>query len=542
MMTEPLTGCALGMSPDDLSAWRDGALDVATKARLDTHVPGCRACRARVGEYDDIAQALRAIPAPEPRYGFGRDPRGHGTNSAERHTPVHPAIRRQRTLGSLGAGAAVVLLALGFAQVLHYHATMTTTSQLQRTPTPLPTAVPAAPAVDGPHVNWQQAQLPLEPLTDRDNLSYAVVPGHGESAYACHTISDSTGTTLTFYRTTDRGLHWTTLTQFREPGVNVAVCMVQVDALDANLVLAQTLGQSLQTFKELTWYELSEDGGATWTQWQDSLTTYGLTTLNGKTYALRREGTTGPTQNLSVSVDHLHTWEPIDQALVRANQEVSNFWVSPDGELLAEVTSVTNAGTPTPTPTVDRALPRIRRYLDVMLWHSNDGGVHWTPFPAPTLSGTALSLHFTVGLPEAGQPWQICAPYHPQSSPSAASLACTFDGGRTWSARPFLCFAAPCPSGATDTGEYTLASDGAVLTMAMAPGTTNQLGLYRLPRGSTTWQYIGPTAGSNTYFFAPTTSGGILWAYAGGTYPGRLSGVIGGQQALPGVLATATYP
>lgn len=76
----------------------------------------------------------------------------------------------------------------------------------------------------------------------------------------------------------------------------------------------------------------------------------------------------------------------------------------------------------------------------------------------------------------------------------------------------------------------------------LTPGSTNQFGLYRLPCGSTTWQYIGPTADSNTYFFTPTTSSGILWAYAGGTYPGRLSGVIGGQQALPGVLSTATYP
>lgn len=156
-MTERLAGCALSLSPDDLSARRDGALDAATKARLDTHISGCRACRARVREYDDIAQALRAIPAPEPLYGFGRDPRSHDTTAAEQFTPAHPAIRRQRTLGSLGAVAAVVLLALGFAQVLHYRAMLsvrtsaTATSQPQGTPTPLSTAIPAAPAVDGPH-------------------------------------------------------------------------------------------------------------------------------------------------------------------------------------------------------------------------------------------------------------------------------------------------------------------------------------------------------------------------------------------------------
>jgi hypothetical protein len=38
-------------------------------------------------------------------------------------------------------------------------------------------------------------------------------------------------------------------------------------------------------------------------------------------------------------------------------------------------------------------------------------------------------------------------------------------------------------------------------------------------------------------------NGGLLWAYAGGGgQGGRLIGSIGGHQALPGVLATASYP
>ena len=38
-------------------------------------------------------------------------------------------------------------------------------------------------------------------------------------------------------------------------------------------------------------------------------------------------------------------------------------------------------------------------------------------------------------------------------------------------------------------------------------------------------------------------NGGLLWAYAGSmSYMGRLNGSIGGHQALPGVLATASYP
>ena len=48
--------------------------------------------------------------------------------------------------------------------------------------------------------------------------------------------------------------------------------------------------------------------------------------------------------------------------------------------------------------------------------------------------------------------------------------------------------------------------------------------------------------GRNAFFVAPTSGASVLWAYAGGTYLGRLSGGIGGHLALPGVLATATYP
>ncbi len=117
MTTEPLAGCALALSADDLSAWRDGAMDEGAQARLDMHIPGCAACRARIGKYDDIAQALRAIPTPEPLRGFGCNPRARGMAAAERHTPAHVPIRSRREFGGLGAVAAIALLLLAFAQV-----------------------------------------------------------------------------------------------------------------------------------------------------------------------------------------------------------------------------------------------------------------------------------------------------------------------------------------------------------------------------------------------------------------------------------------
>jgi hypothetical protein len=364
------------------------------------------------------------------------------------------------------------------------------------------------------------------------------VPGHGESAYACHAISHGDGGTLTFYRTTDRALHWATLTQLKAPGINLSECLVQVDALDGNRVLVEMYGQNMQTFKYARWYELSEDGGATWTRLDESAMIYGLSTWSGRTYAMRVQEHT--TQSLWVSMDHLRTWQPIDQYFVGPYRGVSNFWVSPSGELLAEVTTWTGFP-PSPTPANSSSGAK---HVSVALWHSTDGGAHWVLFPAPTLSGDTTLPAFFVGQPVAGQPWHICTQYQTQTS-AAASLACTFDGGRTWSVRPLLCTAAPCGRASLDGSPYYLASDGAVImmkhTQLKEPGIDPQVGLYRLPQGSTTWQYLGLTTGSDAFFFVPTPNGGVLWVYAGGIFWPQLSGSIG-DQWLPGAISTASYP
>lgn len=539
-MTPATIHCSERVAPATLAAWRDGALSAADAAHITTHVAACSACRAVLSTYDTLDDALRRQRAPEPDERLWRAVQ-HGTRRMRR------ASKPAQRLGSgLAALAAVMLLALGFAQVLHnqavttVHTSATATTAPQGTPTLLPTAAPASPATNGPRPSWQQARLPLEPLTDQDILTYAVVPGYGESAYACHAISDRTGGTLTFYRTTDRALHWATLTQLKEPDVDLSDCMVQVDALDGNRILVQAQGQNMQTLKEVVWYELSEDGGATWTRLDESATIYGLSTWSRQTYALHLQVTDPQhaTQRLSFSTDHLHTWQPVDQSLVGPYQGVTNFWLSPSGELLAEVT--TWRGTPpSATPTSRLAA---RQKESVALWSSSDGGAHWALFPAPALSSGQTLPPFVVGQPVAGEPWHICTQYQTQFN-SAASLACTFDGGRTWSARPLLCTAAPCGQASLYGTLSFLARDGTVIVMELAPGNDSQFGLYRLPRGSTTWQFLGPTAGSIAFFFAPTPNGGTLWAYAGGTFAGaRLSGSIGGHQALPGVLSTASYP
>ncbi|HEU5439767.1 MAG TPA: hypothetical protein VFU88_10795, partial [Ktedonobacterales bacterium] len=221
---------------------------------------------------------------------------------------------------------------------------------------------------------------------------------------------------------------------------------------------------------------------------------------------------------------------PIDQSLVGHNQTITSFWLSPSGELLAEVMTASGVATPGSVSASTR----------VALWRSSDVGAHWQLFPAPTLSSDTTPPYFIVQQPTGtDQPWHICAPY--KAGDAALSLACTFDSGRTWSTRPLLCITAPCKPALPFAGQYILASDGAVLAMALAPGSGSQVGIYRLPRDSAKWQYLGPTSGG-MLFFVPTSNGGVLWAFTGGAYLGWFSGSIGGHQALPGVLSTATYP
>ncbi|MGZ3602570.1 MAG: hypothetical protein ACXWQ5_23845 [Ktedonobacterales bacterium] len=534
------THCPEGITSAMLAAWRDGVLSTAEAERIAAHAPECPVCSAELATYDRMDAALRRMGAPEPDGRLWQAVRD-SMKGGRRRQLGRAGGRAPRLAGGLGAVAAVVLLALGLAQVVHYRAVLsartsaTATSTPQGTPTPLPTAIPPAPAVNGPHPNWQQAQLPT-PLDDKHFLMFAIAPNDGESAYACNVMSDDNGGTLTFYRTNDRALHWTTLTQIQVKQSSVSIkCYVQVDAQDANRVLMAIYVYSMTSSNRLTWYELSEDGGATWTRLDATWELSSLATVNGKTYALRRKDETP--QYLAASVDHLHTWQSVSQALVGPNQWVGNFWISPEGKLLAEVSTLPDASASPTTATSPFPLPTIA------LWQSSDGGAHWSSFATPTVSGSG-GFMFVVGQPVAGQPWHVCIPYQPQIGVSDASLNCTFDGGRTWLARPLLCTTAPCPASSQVSKSYitqysnqyvqfyTLASDGAVLVAALAPSITDQPGLYRLPRGSTTWEYLGPLAGDYTYTYAPTAQGGILWANSGG----------GNYEALPGAFSTATYP
>ncbi len=539
-MTTANASCPLGISPATIAAWRDGALPGDEPARIAAHVSGCEACRREIALYESLDDALRRQPVPQ---SDGRLWRAVRAGMASAHGPRNTRRTVRRVAGATSALAAVLLLALGFAQLFQARGNMTyhpgaTATVVQGTPTPLPTAGPASPAVRVASLNWQPGNFPTSGITfgerSDDILSFGVASTDGNIAYACYSQTSNTGghvnSQITIYRTSDRAIHWTRLAQFPWPDAQTSECVVQVDALDSSRVLVNIGGQDVTTFNEAQWYELTEDSGATWNRLASNDVLSYLATANGRTYAVRWQ-VIGQQSNglpkydihLSVSTDHLRTWQPIDVPITRAGGEVNQFWVRPDGAILATVSS--SAG---------------------MLQQSTDGGAHWKAIPLPTLSA---GLGFgSIGVQQsttASQPWHICIDEMTTDGPvekrSDVGVICTFDGGVTWSIRPTLCTNAPCSTRAIRyLAGFAIASDGALL--AGSPDSSYHDGLYRLPEDSSQWEYLGPVSGG---FFAPTSSaGGVVWSFAGGVYMDNLSGNIGGHLgSLPNVLlSTATFP
>jgi YVTN family beta-propeller protein len=75
MSDATIPGCALGVSVQALSAWRDQALSAVEQERMRVHIAGCASCQRRLAQYDAVARALKTVPTPEPVGGYGRNPR-----------------------------------------------------------------------------------------------------------------------------------------------------------------------------------------------------------------------------------------------------------------------------------------------------------------------------------------------------------------------------------------------------------------------------------------------------------------------------------
>jgi hypothetical protein len=260
MSTENIPGCAEQRTATTLSAWRDGILDSSLDSseahHLEAHLAGCAACRARLAEYDDLADRLRAIPAPAPVGGYGRNPRLRSSSRRTWPRAFFPrsASQRLRVAGGLGAMAAVLLLALAFTQLFSGIRGAPTV----RTSTPSATATGSStPGVLGP-LAWQ-ARSPLPdgirpngmPSPSESPLfgtNFEVAPSDGTTAYACQLHPSPTGSNppapgtpiaARVWATHDDGRTWNPVLSIpAQP--NVTVCTVNVDAHDPEVVVASS--------------------------------------------------------------------------------------------------------------------------------------------------------------------------------------------------------------------------------------------------------------------------------------------------------------
>jgi YVTN family beta-propeller protein len=112
-----IPGCALGVSVQTLSAWRDQALPAHEQERMRDHIAGCTSCQRRLAQYDAVAHALKTLPTPEPVGGYGRNPRlvEHSPQRILRWSRLRLRNGPPMSLNSLAAVLIVALLAGLFA-------------------------------------------------------------------------------------------------------------------------------------------------------------------------------------------------------------------------------------------------------------------------------------------------------------------------------------------------------------------------------------------------------------------------------------------
>lgn len=533
MSADTIPACAEGQTAGALSSWRDGALNPVESERLSRHLTECAACRARLAEYDDIADGLRAIRVPDPIGGYRRDPRASSAPRRGRSWRSLRATPRMRVAGSVGAVAAVLLIALAFAQVfvgLHHiaagthtptmaHATVTATVNV--TPVALP---PLAwhvlpPLPDGSAISGSPYTTPGPLLFGTTGM---IAPSDGTTAYACAMQPPYSGgpppMKALFFATHDTAQTWSPiLTIPAEHGATE--CVVTVDALNPTVVLAssayafRTVGPSPNS--AVTY--LSQDGGAHWQRLPGDQLIVQPATRQGVTYALHEVQTgtfsNAPTTvNLAVSRDGMRTWTAIDGALMLQSGHTympQQFWLNPNsGNLLLETMDQANSDALT-------------------LWHSEDAGAHWQSFEQPL--ATNANPNYVVQAPVAGQPWHVCVAGYRFPGQGQNTLACTLDNGATWNLRTAL----EPPYGASVSGKgpvpsigapvvFAVSNDGAVLAVAAqgvaADGSITGYALYRLPQGASQWQSLGSVP-EYRLLYVPAPASGILWAVPDEQFP-----------------------
>ncbi len=152
-MSNAKPSCALGLSRQILSAWRDEQLSEADMRRIAQHVPDCPGCRTRLAQFARIAAAVQQQPTPDLRAQTWRGIQERLIGGA-RHPRRFPRAALNGFAAVIVLAVAAVVLTLVFNLRAHGPGPSTPatsvpifTSTPAPTTTPVPTSTPVAFAV-----------------------------------------------------------------------------------------------------------------------------------------------------------------------------------------------------------------------------------------------------------------------------------------------------------------------------------------------------------------------------------------------------------
>ena len=561
--------CPLGLTTDDLSAWRDRALASAGERRITAHVATCPACQRSIATHDALAAALRAErpPAPDPDAWPLLQARIASARPAARFAarPWAPRWRRAAVWSGMSAVAAAVIISTLFFSLFGQLAALRNhKSGSAAASAPLSAVAPTTPITGAPLV-WRAYAAPGNaaplPNTLSSSIGFAFAPSDSHIAYACAAQNSAGSNPIVIWASHDGARSWVYVSGLSNTDL-IGNCVITVDALNPQRLNLVTLGQNWATFNQVNRSYVSEDGGKTWRALSGGVQFAGLVTRGQTSVAILTPPftkgsptTTYPSLRLSISRDNLTTWAPIDGQFAAQGLEVVRVWQRPgDGALLAMVALKQTSAT----------IADSSRFSPFTLWQSVDLGAHWTAFPTPAnLNGAPASLNnfpgFLVAQPRGSDAWRVCGltVTNAGAAQSNELIGCTLDGGKTWTSRPLPLLRAlcglSCAQQETITTDAALLNDGSLINIFSIGKTSGGViqgnetpEVFRLPPSSSQWQDLGPLPGS-AFVTLDTSGAATLVGFSGAalldasSISGELDRSLGGVPQR-GVLSITTLP
>jgi hypothetical protein len=501
MIGRDIPDCALGLTADTLSAWRDGGFRGDEDQRIRLHTTTCAACQWHLDGFVMVARGLGRQRELEPG---DRVWRGVQDRIASQKRGRSPLLRHSaRSWQGMVAVASVILVVGLLAYVLNavraQRGGVVATGTATSATTPTLTSSVITP---GPQLAWQQTHLPAGVEVTMASLALAtlaVAPNDGDVAYLCVAPTEREGhaqeTNAHIYVTRDRGQNWArggdipVGAQPPSSGKAFALeCHIVVDAArpDPAVVETEWLQAGASGDTSLISSFASFDYGSHWRKLvYPHIFVIGpkMASYAGAIFASGAAQIRGGDAGLWVSHDQMKTWQAL---ALPSGIALSAFWLNPaTGALLLAANRQGSA--------------------DSLLFASVDGGARWTQLPLPS----SAQMAWVVQTPQGGTPWHICSVATSLDNSQVYTLTCSSDGGQSWATRPALNLVQNSPKGqhVASATVLALASDGA----ALATVFESSVHIYRLPAGGAVWEDLGPAPTSSNPTYYPTPTSGVFW-------------------------------